>query len=172
MCKSSLYEEVHFHTLKQFKTFVHNEEKSLLYKQSVSLPTAIVNSKTQNQDDTRTRQSKSPLFVSKKLCHPFLQLIMLVCKFPCRYKPVTVFIFFIKYVFNQSIMLGVINHCYAFQILSSSKFSPIRQKVRMNIFRLMKELITAAEQRDAMFRMVVLDDRYLPSSATASVILV
>lgn len=42
----------------------------------------------------------------------------------------------------------------------------------MNIFRLTKELITAAEQRDAMFRMVVLDDRYLPSSATASVILV
>lgn len=96
--------------------YINNRNSLLIHSVGLSffLPTAAVNSKTQNQDDKRTRQSKSLPFVSKKLCHPSLELIVLVREFPCRYKPIAVFILFIKYVFNQSIMLCVIYHCSMF----------------------------------------------------------
>lgn len=121
MCKSSLHNSKYnfklTNSLKYF-FFLHKEQKfsfnikkrgfvlSFLFRQwQLSTPTHRV--KTTREPDSLSHCH----LCQKNYVILFLQLIMLVCEFPCRYKPITVFIFFIKYVFNQSIMLGVIYHC-------------------------------------------------------------
>lgn len=114
MCKSSLHKRRYIFILQNcLKHFYIMNRNYLLYKQRAFHCQHQVS--TPKHRIKRTREPDSlthcHLCQKKNLRHPFLQLIMLVCKFPCRYKPITVFILFIKYIFNQSIMLGVIYHC-------------------------------------------------------------